>query len=357
MENKKRIENLYRKFVDNTISKRELKTLWDYLAKANDDELSPLKDLLRSKLADQWPKTSENIDRKSKLREKLQARMDNDSPVVDPQVNLLKETDPVKRPKKSYTFFKVAAVLTLAVLTSLSIYFFQPQLDPAPTTKVYQTTHRQKSRIVLPDRSVVHLNSGSILTYPEKFDENSREVILEGEAFFEVTRNPAVPFIVKSGQLETRVLGTSFNIKAYPGEQNVQVAVATGKVAVTQKSNNDSGQEPLILVPNEIASYDASKGSLTKTISDVTDMMAWKDGIMVLEDKNFAEVGKILERWYGTKVIFDNPQLRNCRVRGRFNNPSNLQQVLEALQFVHDIQYELRADSVVIRGEGCARKI
>ena len=354
MENKKRIENLYKKFVDNTISKRELKTLWDYLAKADEDELGPLKDLLRSRLVGQWPKANENIDHKSKLREKLQARMDNDSPVIDPQVDLLKEIDPVKRPKKSYTFIRVAAVLTLAVISSLAIYFLQPQPDLTPTTKIYQTTHRQKSRIVLPDRSIVHLNSGSKLIYTGKFEKDVREVTLEGEAFFEVTRNAEAPFIVKSGQLETRVLGTSFNIKAYPGEQNVQVAVATGRVAVTEKS---ADQEALILVPNEIASYDPSNGNLTKTMGNVPDLMAWKDGILVLEDKNFTEVGKILERWYGTKVIFESQQLENCRVRGKFNNPANLQQVLEALQFVHDIQYELKADSVLIRGEGCARKI
>lgn len=354
MGHKKNIEHLYKKFLDNTLSKKELKIFWEQLAKVNDDDVEPLKTALRNRLSADVLKATGDSERKNKLREKLQARMDNDMLGVSPARNPLDDIRPPKKAKRNTTFLKVAAVITLALVSSFALYFLRPQLDPVPATKTYRTAHRQKSKIILPDQSVVYLNSGSTLTYPEKFKGNAREVILEGEAFFEVTHHPKMPFTVNSGELSTTVLGTSFNIKAYPGDQDIQVAVATGKVSVSRKKNEQSAKEALALVPGEIASYNIPKGTLAKATGNVLDHIAsWKDGTIVLDDKSFAEVGKILEKWYGMKIIFENPKIEKCLVRGKFHDNPSLQQVLEALQFVHNIQYEFKTDTVLISGKGC----
>ena len=138
----------------------------------------------------------------------------------------------VIRESRVAPYMKVAASIALAVVVISTYLLWQGTGQPNGLAMLEKTTqHGQKSTVVLEDGTKISLNSGSRLTYPAQFDKDSREVVLEGEAFFEVTRNTEKPFIVRSGDLVTTVLGTSFNIKAFPTE-NIAVTVATGKVRV-----------------------------------------------------------------------------------------------------------------------------
>ncbi len=116
--------------------------------------------------------------------------------------------------------------------------------------------------------------------------------------------------------------------------------------------DNEKQFPPLTLTPNEVASYNLPGKTLTKTPQDISDIIAWKDGLLILNDKNLAEVAKLLEKWYGTKITIENQSLKYCLVRGKFNDPS-LQQVLEALEFVHGIEYDFSDEGVILRGKGC----
>lgn len=261
-----------------------------------------------------------------------------------------------KRPRERrhlhFTLLKVAAVIVFCV--GIFWLFYQVNLPDGNITLTEYTTRKgQKSRITLSDGSVVHLNADSKLTFPERFNGSTREVILEGEAFFEVTRKENMPFIVRTGDITTTVLGTTFNINTYQ-QDNLSVAVATGKVLVTRKSNELAlnASDSLLLIPNQIAHYDPTSGQLERKTTDIRHLIAWKDKVLVFQDKNLDQAIEILERWYGTEITAVNG-LEDCFVSGEFNKSPSLQTVLEALKFVHKIDYKFTSKGVMIEGKNC----
>lgn len=341
MKDKKYFQKLYSKYTDNSISREELKILIAHLKKTkNDEELLPLQEMLERKSRAESRKFDSGY--KESFLDKVIVKVNEGEKDTFP---------PLVVKKTGYKWYKVAAVFILVAVSSIFVYFLK-DYSPEMVLRSYETSGRQKSTITLSDGSTIQLNSKSKLVYPEKFEGNVREVTLEGEAFFDVAHNDNMPFLVKSGAVITRVLGTSFNVRAYPEDNEIKVAVATGKVSVIKNSRDEKVWDPLFLTPNEVANYDPSSGRLVKEAHDISELIAWKDGMLLFNDKNFFEVAKILERWYDIKVIIGNPKLKSCSFRGKFKNPS-LQKVLDALKFAYKIDYELTDDGVVINGKGC----
>lgn len=176
--------------------------------------------------------------------------------------------------------------------------------------------------VPLSDGSKVKINSGSKLIYPKLFDSgNTREVSLVGEAFFEVAHDKEKPFIVRSGQLVTRVLGTSFTVKAYPTE-DIAVTVATGKVRVAkaQEGNlsgeRDQGAEsaPLILTPNEQAVYSLTGRDIQKQQVASKDYTGWSKGILRFGNVRLEEAILRLSRWYRVDFQFKNEGDKECLI-------------------------------------------
>ena len=347
MEDKKYIKKLYKKYIDNSITTKEWNILLDYWKKSEDEnKLGLLREALKIKFDTRPVKGDVDLKGRDKFLDNLMSK-----------VNEAGETSPTPLhipKKKDHTWHKVAAVVSIAIIASLSVYYFTYKPVPEEMMLVYQTVSRQKSTITLSDGTTIRLNAKSKLEYPENFQgQVIREVILEGEAFFDVVPNPGMPFVVRSGGITTKVLGTSFNISAYPEDSKFEVAVATGKVAVaTGKNGNEEKSNELVLEPNEVANYNLAKGSLLKETKDVNDLIAWKDDVMVFNDKTIEEVAHVLERWYDVQVIIESEELKNCLFRGRFIDPS-IKKVLEALKFMYKIEYELSNEQVLLRGPGC----
>ncbi|MCE7040367.1 FecR family protein [Dyadobacter sp. CY312] len=159
----------------------------------------------------------------------------------------------------------------------------------------------------LPDGTMVWLNSGSSLTFPEKFNDSTRAVTLSGEAYFDVVRNTEMPFVIQSGQLNTRVLGTRFVIKAYPNDAQSQVAVVSGKVAVKQRDE----QETITLLPQQQVTADHQSGTMSvKENIDSLSMMSWTTGRLAYRKSNLAEVLNDLERRYSIEIEADKHLLK-----------------------------------------------
>ena len=338
MGEKKSIAKLYKKFIDNTISTQELRVLLDYLRKTDDEKLRHLKKvLLKEQPLDVLPHIG-SVKNKY-LRTQLEARIRGGS----------EEHVSVPGKKRVSSTQRVAAIVAMVIIGSFITFIFYRRSPVKRNTRVvYKTTSHQKKKVVLPDSSEVWLNDESKLTFLEPFAEDIREVELEGEAFFKIRHVPGVPFVVKSLQVKTTVLGTSFSVKSYAGDKETEVAVLTGKVKVTY----NEGTSENVLGANEFAHFNPSENNFSLAKRNVKDLVAWKDDVLVLNDKNLGQVANILERWFKVKVIFENRQLKNCLVRGKFNSPSLLD-VLEGLKFVHHFEYVLRSDTVKLRGEGC----
>lgn len=196
----------------------------------------------------------------------------------------------------------------------------------------------------LPDGSTVMLNSDSEIRFPSSF-ENGRVVELVGQAFFEVERNEKLPFTVLSGELRTTVLGTSFDVNAYPGESRMHVAVVTGKVQV----NTASGVSTTIF-PEEASFYDTDTKSLKKGGYDYNSLVGWRHRILKFQEESYEQVFVRLSKWYNVTFEFSDGEAPEGKYSGEFQNES-LENVLNGMKYSLGISYEIQQGTVKIRSK------
>lgn len=349
MEERREIELIFKKFLDHTCSEKEFEMLKQYLKKPGAE--SNIKRLMKEdgeSIQQYRVLGNDNVSNESRLlfNKILHA-------VGNKEVSLLTER---KRKESNGTrWYLPAFILVGAVVVSWLIYFVNRPEDIEISWMEKKTLAGQKATITLMDGTTVLLNSDSKLVYPRQFGD-SREVVLEGEAFFMVARDEHKPFSIKSGGLTTTVLGTSFNVKAFQDE-DIEVTVATGKVKVSQDGTlPDAQSQELVLTPNQQAVYDISGKHLAKGEVDADRYLAWREGIIRLDNIRFEEAAKLLERWYGVNIILENKRIGNCVIiGGEFQNQS-LHKVLRTVELTLDITYEFTEDGVIIRGDGCRSK-
>lgn len=258
-------------------------------------------------------------------------------------------------PKFTARALKVAAIFMLISVAGLWIYHQQALKKEHPEIVWRESTTKkgEKLTVTLNDGTSIKLNSASILKYPNGLVEGKRMVILQGEAFFEVAENPKIPFQVRTNGLYTTVLGTSFNIRALPGEGNIKVAVKTGSVRVSSQhgeGQNESARisEDLVLLPDEMATYSKQTGETEKTLFDERQVFSWKDGILIFNNNNIQEVISTLEKWYGVEFNIQGSINRDKDFSGAYEKKP-LKAVMEGLSFVYDFDYEIDENTVTLK--------
>ncbi|MFY0653562.1 MAG: FecR domain-containing protein [Cyclobacteriaceae bacterium] len=253
--------------------------------------------------------------------------------------------------KLTQTLIAIAAsVLVILSLTFLfNEYNTEPYEKDAVSVVIQKSTKLgQKATFRLPDGTIVHLNAESSLEYPEPFDPSTRQVKLVGEAFFEVKRDTDRPFIVESKDLVTTVLGTSFNIKAYPDESDEQVWVASGKVKVELVDEAEVRTPAAkLLTQDQGVVFNKHEHIFKKNEADVTDLIAWKDGWLILERQKLGDVISTLERWYGVKILVHDRSLLQKRVTLKQNE--NLESVMGVLSYLADFDFDINNKTVTIK--------
>jgi transmembrane sensor len=239
------------------------------------------------------------------------------------------------------------------------------QFKPTPKTALVEQTNNKgaRSQIRLADGSVIWLNADSHLRYPKSFQGDLREVTLEGEAFFQVAHDPAHPFVVRLKTGSVRVLGTSFNIRAYPGDSTVETSVVTGRVAFIPAAETVSRPanpaqpatdtpDTLFLKPNSKAIQSLPRRQIAVQPTVAANQIAWTESKLVFRNTPMGEVAKTLERWYGTPVTLEHESLRQCPLTGTFQNQS-LREVMTLIAMTNRFEYELTPTQVTIKGSGC----
>lgn len=204
----------------------------------------------------------------------------------------------------------------------------------------------RRTIITLPDSSHVYLGAGSKLRYAEKFNTATRELSLEGEAFFDVTKNPKKPFIIHTGAITTKVLGTSFKVNAFLN-QPVTVSVSTGKVRVDRYIGGKT-ESIAVLTPGQIVTWNEARhlGVLGKAA--VADISGWKDGRLVFDETRLSEITAVLERWYAVKISFKNKKVasRLMKVNLTANVPINT--LMKILAASGQFKFQLRDNHITI---------
>lgn len=301
-----RIRELFEKIQHNTATPEELRQFIALTEQADPADLLPFQEWEEAEPVELSPQLTAKIKRKALPRQPLLRRL--------------------------LPYAAAAAVITLAVR------LFWP--EPTPEKWMAVTTRNGEIKAVwLPDSSLVTLNARSTLRY--SLSENERTVYLEGQAFFDVRPNQQRPFMVRSGPLTTQVLGTSFDVRAYPLE-NTQVAVVTGKVKVATPKG-----ESVILEQGLQAAYTPATSTISRFAADTAHMSSWQQGIINMNNLTLREVSTVLERWYGIEVVLETPGIDNYVLSGTQVN-TDLHSTLESVCFIFKLQYTQDGNTIHI---------
>lgn len=203
-----------------------------------------------------------------------------------------------------------------------------------------------KTKLYLPDGTLVWLNAGSRMTYSQGFGVDNRKVELEGEGYFEVKRNEKIPFFVKTKDLQLQVLGTKFNFRDYPEDHEVVVSLLEGKVGL---NNLLREEKEAVLSPDERAVLNKANGLLTVESVTASNAPQWTDGYLFFDEELLPDIAKELERSYNVKIHIANDSLKTFRFYGNFvRREQNIQEVLEALASTEKMQYKIEERNITI---------
>jgi len=246
-------------------------------------------------------------------------------------------------------YLKYAAVFLFAIGISTLFFFLQHDYPNDLQAKTYTTVEAgngQLSKILLPDSSVVWLNSGTKLRYNNGFAIDNREITLTGQAFFQVTKNERIPLKVFSNDIEVNVLGTKFDFCAYPEDNNVTVFLESGKVEIQK-----SGSKALYVLsnPGEFAQYNKPTGNLYQHHADPEKFTSWKNGVLIFRDDPMSEVIPRLQRRYDIEIEVATPAVYNAVFTATIKNET-LEEIFKSISFACSVRYE------IIRGSNLNEK-
>ncbi|WP_341837168.1 FecR domain-containing protein [Chitinophaga pollutisoli] len=260
----------------------------------------------------------------------------------------------------------VASAILLCVAGAGTWYWTLARKEARSRQNIVGTEKGSRSRLTLPDGSKVWLNGDSRITYGASFGKNSRELTLTGEAYFDVVRDPHHPMIIKTDAITIKVLGTAFNVRAYPDEKTTATTLVNGKVQVSVNNkdavsytlspdeklivNNESGladNRPGAHPKNEQLLENITKIKIVKTDA-IPPEAQWTRNKLVFANQPLHEVANILSRWYGVTVIVQgDDDMKAQQFTGIFEN-QNIQSVMESLQVAGGFSFKIKNDSILI---------
>lgn len=246
------------------------------------------------------------------------------------------------------------AASILFCVSLVGFYHFFNATDKSQSVYLYASTQIGEKRIViLPDGSTVKLNSKSSLKYPNEFSKNKRIVQLEGEAFFDVKKDPNKPFVVKTGNIKTKVLGTSFNVKAFTEEENLQVTLVTGKVQVQSNKKN------IFLEPSQQVTYLKTSNTFSKKTVDVINYTDWRNNVLHFNNETIAEVALKLQRWYKVSIETQLKKEDLIRISASYKANESLDNIIKSIVFLNDeLTYKwINNKKLIIKNKTMNKKI
>ena len=259
---------------------------------------------------------------------------------------------PSVRKSRMAVIWRIAASIVLLIGLEYAGYRYLIK-TPEVELVTMSTESGQRSKIALADGTVIQLNEESSISFPKTFSPTERVINLSGEAFFEVAKDSSKPFTVKTGNLKTTVLGTTFNIQAYPKDEGIRVTVATGKVKVANE-REDTGTG-LILYPSEQGIYNRVENSMEKKTVDLDEYVVWKEDVIHLDKKTLLKTTQILSKWYNVEFQFGNEAIKNCSISGELKR-SSLENLLKNIKFFTGIDYLIEPNNkIVLSGESCTK--
>ncbi len=243
---------------------------------------------------------------------------------------------------------KIAAILFLPLLLTFAYYLFfgvkETKTEPGIAFNKVYTPLSAKTKFVLPDSTIVWLNSGSYLKYPFVFPNKSREVYLSGEGYFEVASNEKVPFVVKTNELNITAYGTSFNVMAYSDDQTIETTLVEGRIKVEKPDTKCF----VYLEPSSRSVFFKGTIKLKTGKVDTRFYTSWKDGKLIFRNEPIDEVAHKLERWFNCTIILEDGALKDYYYTGNIEMET-LREVIELVRITTPIDYTYNKETREIR--------
>lgn len=312
-----------------------------------------------------------NIESIRKLFSRLNTMQQIDVNSARQQVKL--QIEEFQKPTRFWVYLqRISAILFIPLILSIGIYFISKKHTSKENiaSREIHTSYGVRTKFVLPDGTVVWLNSGSVLKYPEAFAGSKREVFLYGEAYFDVAKNEKSPFYVNLGELSVKATGTSFNIAAYPEENTFETTLITGHVNLIKNSIDNKEEVLFKLNPNQHAIYskkvkniklgeEITQSETEKSAVKQTDKgnaplnseaqkfldtenkyTSWIHGKLIFRNDSMDIVTKRLGRWYNADFVLEDTILYRFQYTATFTNET-LEQVMELLSLCTPIEYSI----------------
>jgi transmembrane sensor len=258
----------------------------------------------------------------------------------------LHENQQIKHPVQVKWMYKTAAVAILLMTMTTGLYFLNQSPEEKPNI-ISRSDQTEENRLIrLPDGSTVIVSAGSRINYPSSFDGiATREVYLEGQAYFDVKHNLKKPFIIHTGEISTTVIGTAFNLKAWPTDPNITITVTRGKVKVADKHKTLG-----FIMPNEQITYNKDKTAFVQNKVDTHELLDLKDQSLLLDDVTISEASELLESRFKVRISITEEEVSNKRFTTIVRKGENLEKVLNSIcEFAGaDYQYNKEASSIII---------
>lgn len=239
---------------------------------------------------------------------------------------------------------RAAAIVVVCVLTGMAWMYLQHRAFFKPEMVVAMASAENDTTVTLPDGTKVWLNKLASIQYPKDFEGEERKVLLDGEGYFEVTKNPHKPFIVESDVMSVRVLGTIFNFKVEKAKQRAVVSLLQGEVRVA--GNHNEGM--MVLSPGQKACVDAKTGKMTLSEADVYQDALWHEHKTMFNNETIRGIARMLERIYQVQVMVDPAIDRSSTYSGVIKEKETIDSVLDLLQNTLPIRYKLKGNKVYI---------
>ncbi|WP_319501289.1 FecR domain-containing protein [uncultured Draconibacterium sp.] len=255
------------------------------------------------------------------------------------------------RKKILISYQKVAAAIVLPLM-AFSIYFAVNHFNSEPT--YFQTIAEcgQKSKIELPDGTKVWLNSDSKIQYPDNFGKHNRSIQLTGEAYFEVTKDVENPFLVEAGEVKVRVLGTRFNLKAYPDEYEIETTLFEGKVELNvQPEAKNIASRVVEMEPGESLIFNKTRNELQFGEFEKEEILAWTNNQLIFRNDNFENLVRKIERWYDVEIVYDKASLNNQRLTVELYQGELLFRLLDIIELAMDVECVSEQNKIYIKAK------
>ena len=278
----------------------------------------------------------------STMNRKLASRYDKDK-----AFEIFKER--LERDRGRGRFFKwyyISGIVVIFMISVISYWLGEVNLKKNFEQMVVEAPLGSRTKLYLPDGTLVWLNAGTKMVYSQGFGVDNREVILEGEGYFEVVKNKEIPFLIKTKELDLRVLGTKFNFRDYPEDKEVVVSLLEGKVELDNLLNIGNKN---ILKPNERALLNKQTGKMEIESVTASNASEWTDGYLFFNEELLPDIVRELERSYNVKIQLADTTLNSFRFYGNFTRrEQTIEEVMEVLSSTGKIKYKKEGREITI---------